>query len=152
MEGGSEFSIVFSKEPKDAGPNTRGKKFYQIVARVSDDIRHILKKSNDRIYMDLTALKVVDRFFVKRCNKCQHFGHYEKDCENEVYCAYCGQTHRSEECEEVQEGDYKNYDCINCSRAGEVSLGHSSIWHKCPCFIEQQNKVKKSIPYYSKNK
>ena len=39
----------------------------------------------------------------------------------------------------------------NCEEAGKDSVGHSSHWPKCPTYIEQQNKMKMKIPYYSKN-
>ena len=151
IDQGGEFSIVFAKKPKETSAENGKNNYYQIVARVSDEIRKVIKMSGNKIYMDLLAYKVVDRFYVKRCNKCQQFGHYEKDCTSDVFCGYCHQTHLSSECDQVAEGDYDHYDCINCSRAGKKSLGHSSLWHTCPTFIEQQNKVKKSIPYYQKN-
>ena len=80
---GSEFSIVFTKEPPE------NKSYHQVVARVSDDIRSFIKSSDNRLFYDLLCLKVIDRFFVKRCNNCQKFGHYESDCQNSVCCGYC---------------------------------------------------------------
>ena len=88
MEQGSEFSIVFAKEPRESGSNGK-KEYYQVVARVSEDIRKVMKSSGNKVYVDLVAHRVVDRFFVKRCNKCQEFGHYEKDCSKNVCCGYC---------------------------------------------------------------
>ena len=145
---GSDFSIVFAKEPREGDTQSR-KKYWQVVARVSDDMRKVLRSSGDKIYVGLLALKVVDRFFVKRCNKCQEFGHYERDCQNEVCCGYCEKKHKSAECKEVEKGDHQHYHCINCKRANKPSEGHSSLWHQCPSFLDQQKKVKKAIPYYS---
>ena len=122
------------------------------MVRVSEEVRRIIKRSDDKIYMDLEALKVVDRFYIKRCNKCQQFGHYEKDCTHDAHCGYCTDNHKSSECNHVEEGDVKNYKCVNCKRAGKDGVGHSAHWHKCPTLLEQQNKAKKSIPYYSSRK
>ena len=66
MDNGSEFSIVFYKNPKTENVNN-DRNYYQVVARVSEDIRHTIKKSNNKIYMDLVAHRVVDRFYIKRC-------------------------------------------------------------------------------------
>ena len=150
LENGTEFSIVFAKEPKEDA-NSHRRKFHQVVARVSEDVRQAIKKNNDKIYIDLCAHNVVDRFFVKRCNKCQKFGHYEKDCHEHACCGYCKGNHLSKDCMDVQEGDSANYKCINCDRGGKESTGHSTHWHKCPTYMELQKKVKKSIPYYQKN-
>ena len=78
IEEGSEFSIVYTKSP--GGEN----KYHQVVARVSEEIRKAIKENKDRIHADLLAYRVVDRFYVKRCQNCQKFGHYEKDCDKEV--------------------------------------------------------------------
>lgn len=151
MENGSEFSIVFAKSPKEDSIGGYKNKFYQIVARVSNDIRQIIKMSDHKIYMDLVAHRVVDRFFVKRCNRCHKFGHYQKDCKEEIVCGFCCKNHLSNQCDQVNEGEFDKYKCINCSRENKECNGHSAHWYKCPTFLEMQKKVKKTIPYYEKN-
>ena len=51
-------------------------------------------------------------------------------------------------CEEVEQGDHQHYKCGNCKDAGKKETGHSTHWHKCPTYLEQQRKAKKTIPYY----
>ena len=68
IEKRSEFSFVFSKEPREE--NNSRQKFYQVVARVSEGIRKAIRNADNKLYMDLTVHQVVDRFYVKRCNKC----------------------------------------------------------------------------------
>ena len=97
IQNGSEFKIVFTKKPQDEESGNKNK-YIQVVARVSNDMREAIRLADDRIYMDLVAHKVVDRFFIKRCNKCQKFGHYEKDCSEEVCCGYCHGKHNSHYC------------------------------------------------------
>ena len=140
---GSEFNIVYSKAPLP------GKSYFQVVARVSDDIRSSIRSAGNLLYHDLCALKVVDRFFVKRCNKCQRFGHYENECENNACCGYCKQSHSSKDCELKDNDSHK---CINCERAGLEDNGHSSFSYQCPSYISEQNKVRKGIPYYNTSK
>ena len=150
IEEDSEFSVIFCAKPRNKDNGNNGS--FQVVVRVSDDIRKAIKRENDRIYLDLTTKRVVDRFYIKRCNRCQGFGHYEKDCQNEVCCGYCSKSHKSSECKEVAPGDHANYKCINCKRNDKDCSGHSSIWHKCPAYLELQKKLKKTIPFYnSKN-
>ena len=54
LENGSEFSIVFAKEPREDANNHR-QKFHQLVAQVSEDVRQAIKKNNDRLYIDLCS-------------------------------------------------------------------------------------------------
>ena len=152
IDKGPEFSIVFSKKSTDIESDNPGKKYFQVVARVNDDIRKIIKMNGDKIYLDLVAHKVIDRFYIKRCNKCQNFGHYQKDCQKEVCCGYCRKSHKSEECNEVEKGDHNSYECANCERSGKCSKGHSAFWHNCPSLLENQEKSKKGIPYYNVQK
>ena len=149
MEKGSEFSIVFSKKPNEKENLVGRQKYHLVVARVSDDIREVIKRSNNKIYMDLSAHQVVDRFYIKRCNKCQKFGHYQNECDNDERCGYCMGAHPSAECNGVQEGDHVNYKCGNCKDSGKNEKGHSTHWHKCPSYLDQQKKAKNGIPYYS---
>ena len=148
IEAGSVFSIVFSKSPTTG---EGGRKYHQVVARVSEDVRKAIKASKDRLFVDLSSYRVVDRFYVKRCNKCQKFGHYEKDCENDPCCAYCSGPHMSVNCQDVDNGDHDNYKCVNCKDAHKDPNKHSALWHKCPVYMEVQRKLKKTIPYYQKN-
>ena len=144
MDKGSEFTVVFCKNPREGDEN------YQVVARVSDDVRKAIKENRNRIYVELESYRVVDRFYIKRCNKCQKFGHYENDCQYETCCGYCRQDHLSAECE-MKDAHHDHHKCINCQEDGKDPNGHSAFWHKCPTYLELQKKLKKSIPYYQKN-
>ena len=148
LQNGAEFKIIFTKKPQDE--ESGNNKYVQVVARVSNNMREAIRLADDRIYMDLVAHRVVDRFFIKRCNKCQKFGHYERDCSEEVCCGYCHGKHNSDRCR-VTVGDFENYKCINCKRNGKDCAGHSAFWYKCPTYLEQQDKLKRIIPYYQKN-
>ena len=148
IEGGSEFSIVYSKKPNETNEN--GNKHCQIVARVGEEIRKVIKANRDKVFAELSSYRVVDRFYVKRCNRCQKFGHYEKDCNNPVCCGYCcSHDHKSSDCD-VTGDDQESYKCVNCEEKGKDPTGHSSLWYKCPTYLEMHNKLKKAIPYYQK--
>ena len=73
IESGSEFSIKFSRSPNMEHRN----KHYQVVARVSDEVRKAIKANKDRLFVGMSSYRVVDRFYIKRCNKCRQYGHYE---------------------------------------------------------------------------
>ena len=86
-------------------------------------------------------------FFVKRCNNCQNFHHFHKECKKDPVCARCGQRHDTRRCTK-DDGHYK---CINCSVSGFEDTDHMASSFNCPAYIAEQDKLKKSIHYYTKN-
>ena len=156
-KNGSEFTVVFAKELKTKSRTTafvedENSKLFQIVARVSEDIRRILKSDNDKLFIGFTAHHVFDRFYVKSCAKCHRFDHYHADCQGKACCGFCSsEDHDSNNCPIHVQKDQANFKCVNCKDAGKPADGHSSHWHKCPTYLERQEKMKKDIPYYAKN-
>ena len=119
---------------------------------MSDDIREALKANNDKIFIGFSSHHVFDRFYVKSCASCHRFGHYHANCDNRPCCGYCSaEDHKSEECLIHKAKDQSKYKCVNCQDEGKGGDGHSSHWNRCPSYLEQQKKVMKNIPYYSKN-
>ena len=152
LENGSEFSVVFTKEHKIKNSLRNDEVEHQVVARVGDDIRASIQDNKDKIYLGFHAHHVVDRFYVKSCSSCHKFGHYHADCHEDPCCGYCcSKQHRSEDCPVHEAKDSKSYKCTNCEAAGKESTGHSSHWPQCPAYLEHQNKMRKNIPFYSKN-
>ena len=101
----------------------------------------------------MEAIKVYDRFYVKRCNKCNQFGHYVKDCNNSKVCGVCcSEEHESEGCPNKDTTDMNLVKCINCKNRNLEEKGHKASWFKCPAYIEAQKKVKGTIPYYDGSK
>ena len=130
MEGGSEFVVVFTKEYKLEGKE-EGE--FQVVARVSDDIRAAIKLNRDKIFIGFNSHHVTDRFYVKSCSKCHKFGHYHKDCQESASCGFCtSEEHETKDCEAHTHKDQTKYKCTNCEASGKESNGHSSFWKKCP--------------------
>ena len=150
IETGSLFKVVFGKKRRDNDEiGSAEGKYYQVIIRVSEDIREIIRHAGNRIFMELSSFRVIDRFYIKRCNKCQTFGHYQKDCKNGTICGFCcADDHLSPHCPKKTD-DKTEYNCINCKNAKKEYKGHSTHWIKCPTYVELQEKLKKSIPYYS---
>ena len=146
VANGSKLEVVYCKSPP------AGKKFYTVAARVSPNIRDALKKMKMKIHFGTSVRPVVDRFHVKRCNLCQSFGHYAKDCapDTAIACGYCTEGHKSEQCPE-KDKDHTHHKCSNCLKAGITSVGHPSFWQKCPSYLAAQQKLAKTIGYEYEN-
>ena len=148
IENGSHFEIIHTRKPTDL--STTGSKFIQVIARVSEDIRSAIKVNGDKIFTDLVSHKVLDRFYIRRCNKCQRYGHYQNTCSNSECCAYCKSAeHKSSECPLKIASQISQYKCVNCEESGKDAMGHSAHWSKCPHYISLQNKLKESMPFYA---
>lgn len=140
---GNEFKILFVKAPSAGYSN------YQVVVRLSPSIRSAIASRNNRLFLGLTTCRVHDRFYVKRCNKCNCFGHYKSDCTNSTACGYCMKDdHESIDCPLRNSKDTSVFKCSNCHKAGLDHEGHSALWFNCPSYKSAQKRLQSSIPYY----
>jgi hypothetical protein len=124
---------------------------YQAVIRVSESIRDQIKLNGDRLCIGINSCPVFDRFFIKRCNRCQSYHHFQNDnggCKNDKVCALCTGNHDTRSCQT----DENMYKCANCLKTNkEDHMGHAAYDLQCPTYKEEQEKLKKSIHYYAKN-
>ena len=121
---------------------------FQIVARVSPQIRDAINAHWNRLFIGATSVRVYDRFYVKRCNRCNKFGHYMDKCsEPSPSCGICSAVdHESETCS--HKADTSRHRCINCKRASQSHTGHNATSRTCPAYITAQKKLKGNTPYY----
>ena len=125
----------------------------QAIIRVSDDVRYAISQSQNRLYYGMESCRVYDQLYIKRCNRCQGFGHYARDCSKEVCCGICGTTgHETHHCPHANSKDISaNYHCANCSKAGDIDCSHPAYSSACPSYRVQQEKLRASLSCYSKN-
>ena len=131
-------------------PMRHKENLYQAVIRVSEDIRAKIKNNGDRLFIGINSCPVYDRFFVKRCNHCQDFNHFHKDdggCKKKPVCALCAGSHDTRSCST----DEEYHQCANCIKAKKDDVSHAAYALQCPMYLAEQNKLKKSINFYSKN-
>lgn len=147
IENGNTFKVLFMKPPTENFSN------YQVIALVSPAIRDAITANRNRLFIGLQSCRVYDRFYVKRCNKCNDFGHYRAQCTKKATCGYCAsEDHESDQCPLKISKDYSQFKCINCKRNGLPCEGHSASWFNCPSYIIAQKKMKSTISYYESRK
>ena len=141
IESGNQFNILFTKkDPKTSK--------FSAVVRVSCEIRNAIKSNRNRVYIGISSCRVYDRFYVKRCNNCQKFGHFKDNCTNNTVCGHCAGNHSSEHCSLKDETDFSKLKCANCKDTSGGRCGHSAFWFQCPAYKAAQSKLKSTIPYY----
>ena len=142
IDAGEDFKVMFIKS------NTSSSDKCSAVVKLSCKIREAIRSNRNRIFIGITSCRVYDRFFVKRCNKCQEFGHYKENCTKADVCGYCSGDHPSEECRHKDSTDLTVLKCANCKANNMECSGHSAFWSKCPSYIIAQKRLKSTVPYY----
>ena len=123
----------------------------QAIVCVSDDIRQAIHSKNNKVFIGMNSCVVYDQWYVKRCNKCQLFGHYAKQCGNKVCCGYCaGDDHESIACPHKNDPDKRC--CNNCKTTGKSEAHtHPAYSQTCPVYVAKKDSLKASIVDRSKN-
>ena len=127
---------IFAVRPLKNNPNC-----FQTFANVSTTLREGFNYYNNKVTIGLAICKIYDRFHIKRCNNCQHFGHYMNDCPTpeDHACGKCGADHNTYDCNSLTPK------CINCVRSEAADCSHHAYRHECPSLIKQQESLKNRL-------
>ena len=117
---------------------------FKAVVRVSEEVRLAISRANNRLNVGMTSCHVFDDFHVRRCNRCQGFHHYQRDCreENPVVCGKCAGAHDGLNC------TADTLKCYNCSKLNYPETAHATSDYKCRAYVEAQKKLESTINYY----
>ena len=113
---------------------------FQAFVSVSTILRDAISYRGNKVTLGLQSCKVYDRYHVKRCNKCQQFGHYMDQCPSPdvTVCGKCSSHHHC-----TNDCDSNQIECINCVRNGQTSnTDHPTSSRHCPVLCHQQDIAK----------
>ena len=115
---------------------------------VSNTVRDIIAKNNDRLLIGDVCCRVYSvTVHVRRCVKCQEFGHWHRVCPAQsASCAICSESHETRDCPNTEKPG-KNQKCINCIRKGAPVTnhhGHRASSPTCPLYLEERLKLSKA--------
>ena len=118
---------------------------YRANIRVSNNVRQAISCQGNRVFTSQGSKKIYDSFYIRRCFKCQGFGHIAKDCPSDSHvCGKCAGDHRTDSCES------ENQCCSNCKKQGHQH-DHSAFSQSCISYIKEQKKLQNSIQFHQKN-
>ena len=123
--------------------------FKAIVIKVSNVIRSILAKQQNKVYIGYQSMcKVYDSIFVLRCFNCQGYGHHSEECENkdDPVCGFCSESHESRDC--LKKTADHLFKCCHCVKAKNNDTNHHTGDPRCAVFVKHQNRIKSTIPFY----
>ena len=120
---------------------------FQVFANVSCILREGMRCYKDKVILGLTSCKIYDRYHIKRCNNCHKFGHYARDCPtiDTHICGKCSENHLTNDCQSYARK------CINCVRNNIDEVEHATNSYQCPCYMKQQESLKKKLNEVSLN-
>lgn len=97
-----------------------------------------------------SRLKMINCVPVKRCYRCQSFGHMTSNCTSERdTCSYCSGHHSLAMCtSDLQHGKCSNCVKHNVEFKQNYDTNHPANSNVCPVFKALRLKVEKSIYYY----
>ena len=116
---------------------------HQSIFSVSKQFRLFLENCGDKLMLGFRSCKIYDRFFVRRCFKCQMFGHTSSDCVNNDCCSRCSESHDVKDCK-ISPNDISKHVCINCKKCN-ISSDHSTSSFNCPSYLDEKNKVQNKL-------
>ena len=124
---------IFNVKPTWSNPSV-----YQAFAAVSEALRTGLKSYRDKVVIGVMNCKIYDRYHIKRCNNCQNYGHYYKECPTpNIHCrAECSLDHATKACTSTTKK------CINCSKEWISLSDHAAYDHSCPSMLKMIEKNK----------
>ena len=130
----SAFELIFISDEKD-------KEFSYTIIRVDSCIKDEIQNAGNRLYIGLSSCKVIHRYHILQCYKCQQFGHKRgsNNCPlantDEEICLYCASNHISKNC--PIKSKTESYKCNNCRNSKDPNIrsnftGHTSTNRNCP--------------------
>ena len=118
-------------------PLRNNQNVHQIFASVSSTLREGMQNYRNKVVIGLSSCKIYDRSQTKRCNNCQHYGHFAKECPTpeEPVCGKCSGGHRTDGCDSYIKR------CINCVRKNHNESNHEAFDHRCPTMKEHEKQL-----------
>ena len=130
----------------------RKNEMFQANIRVSNNIRQYIENLGDRLFLGLTSCLVYDHFHIKRCDRCQKFGHYKANCREQHVCLHCAENHATESCNKKGNVNFTPT-CASCKHLSgqysDINFNHRADYVNCPSFMNARDKLRGNIMYYS---
>ena len=132
-------------EVKVVKPCLKNPSVFRALLKVSKALRKLIKLGKDKLRIGLFSCTVYDQSpQIKRCNRCQHFGHWVASCDasNGKACAKCASLdHETQNCN-IDRNYTTRIKCINCIRQGLMYTSpHTADSPTCPCFVNHKNQT-----------
>lgn len=96
-----------------------------------------------KLYIEASCCKVEDFLRLRRCFKCQGFGHSSTKCRRGPKCSHCAGDHKIADCPNMSEVAV----CINCKLQKRESHSHEAQVLDCPSRMAAIQREISSIDY-----
>ena len=130
----SKITFLFSKPA--AKVNTK-----HVFLKISPELRNLIHNNGDKLFLNYASYQIRDRYHVRICAHCQHFGHQENDCKHRQEPPVCGKCSGNHSTKTCQVNDLNSFKCISCSRNKQTHTGHRVGDKNCPSLQTEQKQV-----------
>lgn len=125
---------------RDYDIDTQYGKYYNIIISCDVATQAIFLNKGFVIY-GINQCKIYEYVDVLRCNRCQRFGHFARDCSFPEICRKCHAAHASNTCQLPQ--IIKCSNCLASNKKGtQHNTKHRTTDERCPLRIERINALK----------
>lgn len=105
-----------------------------LIIEVNKENADILLKKR-QLNINFQSFLLAQYIEIKKCSNCQELGHYSGNCRKDAKCNVCGQNHKTQDCNTMEEH------CINCEKQGSKDLAHKANSKNCHFFINYKKAV-----------
>ena len=128
---------------------------YSAVLKLSSNVRKVIHKNANKIYVSLSRCRVIDKYQILQCYHCQKPGHHSNNCtkkNEDPTCLYCGGKHTSRLCT-----DKNNTCCTNCFHSNNDlyqsnAQSHNAASIHCPILRPFRDDIKQKTENWSGKK
>lgn len=131
---------------RDYTVETENGPYMNIILACDLPVQNIFIKKGKCVF-GLNSCNIFEYVDVLRCNKCQRFGHFIRECTFTEVCRKCHKQHATNTCTEEVLNKCSN--CISENKKGaQYNSRHRTSDERCPLRIERINALKQ---YYVSN-
>ncbi|XP_039761136.1 uncharacterized protein LOC120634525 [Pararge aegeria] len=121
----------------------RTKEVGNVILEVAPRLHHLIRDSKLRV--GYQVVYAADQSPLVQCYQCLGFGHFFRECRNEVSCGHCAEGHDTRQCPRKD----STPKCINCSKAGSIASAssHAAYSRACPIWQKWDRVARSSVSY-----
>lgn len=122
-------------------PTKRNQHIFQTVLQLDvKSYNNIMSIGKGKLIIGFDICNVFDSIHVKRCYKCNAYGHHSNNCKSaDYYCPRCSEKHQIKNCN-ADENSLKCINCVKlCQKNKDINININHAAWDTSCYVYCQN-------------